>query len=554
MKEFLSLRLLDRFRSVLERLGCDYLLLRKIVQIKLTLDARRVPTILLNNSRKNPSQDEDKNIFIRSLWVYGVMGLAMLPFVLMNNNYLFQMSIVFAILMFLVMTSMVSDFSSVLLDIRDRTILATKPVNGRTISFARTIHIIIYLSMLTGTLAGPALIAGLIAHGIGFFAIFLLLLILLDVFVLVITALLYLLILNVFDGERLKDLINYVQIALSITILVGYQLVARSFDIFKVHIVFHSAWWQVLVPPFWFGSVFTWLEGRPANPQIIILSVLALVAPSVLFGLYVRLMPAFERRLEKLAGDASRKVRKKSLLTLLSRMVCRSDEERVFFEFSSWMMAREREFKLKVYPSLGFSIVLPFIFMLNSAFSQQLNTLSSTKLYLSIYMTALMVPTVVSMLKYSGNYKAAWVYQVVPIFNLSSVYRGTIKAFLVRLLLPVYMVESIIFTGIFGWKVIPQLVAAGLSFLLYTVICFWMMDKDLPFSRPFGIIQQSKRYMVLILLPILAVFALIQFMFSFIPYGIYIYLLILLVLNTLTWSLGFRRLGLQANLVQHEVL
>ena len=58
------------------------------------------------------------------------------------------------------MTSMISDFSSVLLDIRDSNILYPKPIDRKTVSAAKLIHIIIYLSLLTVALVRPSLIAG----------------------------------------------------------------------------------------------------------------------------------------------------------------------------------------------------------------------------------------------------------------------------------------------------------------------------------------------------------------------------------------------------------
>ncbi len=66
-----------------------------------------------------------------------------------GDNYLFQMSITYAMIIFMIMTSMISDFSSVLLDIRDRTILSTKPITAKTINAAKFMHILIYLTYLT---------------------------------------------------------------------------------------------------------------------------------------------------------------------------------------------------------------------------------------------------------------------------------------------------------------------------------------------------------------------------------------------------------------------
>ena len=75
---------------------------------------------------------------------------------------------------------------------------------------------------------------------------------------------------------------------------------------------------------------------------------------------------AFEQNLQKLTYHGKAKENKHSKLGhLFLRVICHSNEERAFFRFASSMMKNERDFKLKVYPSLGFSIVIPFIFIMN---------------------------------------------------------------------------------------------------------------------------------------------------------------------------------------------
>ncbi|MHB1682237.1 MAG: hypothetical protein ACYCYO_05330 [Bacilli bacterium] len=540
MREFISLKVMDRLRSVFETLGCDYRVMRQIVQIKLTMDRRRVPTILQGTAaKKNRPESEDKNRFAPSLLLYAFMGILTAPLVIMNQNYMFSMGVTFGVLMFLIMTSMIADFSSVLLDVRDRVIISTKPVNRRTMSFARTVHIMIYLFLLTGSLAGAPLLAALFAHGVVFFLVFLLEIVLMDIFILVVTALLYLLILNFFDGELLKDIINYVQIALSITITVGYQMVARSFSVIQLHIVFHTAWWQLAVPPFWFGSTFEWIMRGHVSPLLILLSTLAIIVPIISFAVYIQLMPAFERKLHKLsANSAGGGMKKRSLVHAMSRIIYANNEERAFFRFASVMMAREREFKLKVYPALGFAMVFPFIFIFNPAWSNGLKDLASSRGYLSIYLSALMIPSVVMMLKYSAQYKAAWVYKTAPVQNVAAIFKGTIKAFLMRLFLPIYLVESVIFVAIFGIRIIPDLIVACLSMLLYAVICFRFTRNSLPFSEPFQAVQESQRYVALLLLLFIGAFAAVHFVFTLIPFGVYIYMFLLALLNGAVWRAG----------------
>ncbi len=543
MKDFISLRILDRFRTVFEAVGCDYPIMRKILQAKLTMDSRRVPTILSRNARRAP----DRNGFLTSLWVYLFMGVILIPFVVMGRNYLFQMSVVFGILMFLVMTSMISDFSTVLLDIRDRIIIATKPVTGRTLGFARAIHVVIYLTLLTTVLAGPSLLAAFIAQGFWFGLTFALSLVWMDLLIMTVTTLLYLGILNFFDGERMKDFINYVQIGLSIAMVIGYQVIGRVFDVVKLRVVLRPAWWQAVIPPMWFGALFAELFGRQSSNLTMILLVLALFVPLALFFAYVRFMPAFETRLEKLSATTTHSpTTKHGWRRNLARLACRRRDERTMFEFASIMMGREREFKLKVYPSLGFAIAFPFILIFNPAWSQGLHSLGSSHWYLAIYMSSVMIPTVLMTLRYSGQYKAAWIYQVSPIEHLEDVFKGTVKAFVYQLFLPVYFIEGLVFTVLFGIRVIPDLTVALLSMLVYAVIAFRFLRKGLPFSEPFQLAQPSERIVGLILLALVGVMAGLQFLVTLMSGAIYWYMIFLVLANMIAWRIGFRVKGINA--------
>ncbi|MGF9912421.1 hypothetical protein ABEX47_18575 [Paenibacillus ehimensis] len=538
MREFVSLKVLDRFQALFERLGVDYPMMRKILQIKLTIDGRRMPTIFNQSGKRSGAGDQ--NIFAKSLGLYALMGLVTVPFVVMGDNYMFQMSFVFGLLMFLVMTSLISDFSTVLLDIRDRNIIASKPVNRRTVGMAKTLHILIYLFFLTGALCAAPMIAAFAKHGVLFFLLFVVEIVLTDVLIVVLTAFLYMLILKFFDGEKLKDMINNVQIMLSIAITVGYQFIGRSFDLMQLQVVFEPRWWQAFIPPLWFGATFEWLLRGQAAPHFIVFSLLAFVTPIVSILLYMRLVPFFERSLQKLANDSAKKSREHSRwLDVVSRFVCSGREERTFFRFGSLMMGNEREFKLKVYPSLGFSIVFPFIFFFNVLRNQSFGEIAASKWYLNIYFCALLIPTVIMMLRYSGKHKGSWLYKTMPLPSPAPIFRGTIKAFLVRLFMPVYLLESVIFIALFGTRIVPDLIVVALSVLLYAVLCFLVFRKALPFSESFEAVKQNDSLIIIPLLLLLALFAGVHLASTLVTGGVYAYMALLVVLNVVVWRKGF---------------
>ncbi|HWT27789.1 MAG TPA: hypothetical protein VN131_07605, partial [Mobilitalea sp.] len=323
MKDFKILKFLDCFRVVFEKLGYNYVILRKILQVKLVMDGRRVPTVFSNNKNK----PESNHNFLKSLGIYLFMGLILIPFVLMDSNYIYQMSIVFACMMFFIMTSLISDFSAVLLDVKDRNIIGTRPVNPKTLRFAKTFHVSYYMFTISFVLAGPALLVSLLKQGPIFFLIFIVSILFLDMFCIVLTSFVYFLVLRFFDGEKLKDIINYVQIILSLVIMVGYQLVARLFNIVNLNITFVPKWWQYFIIPVWFSAPFQMLKTSKVTNTYIQFTILAIIVPILALTWFNALMPYFEKYLLKLSNHSSkRKKEAKKPGYLLVNILCRSKE------------------------------------------------------------------------------------------------------------------------------------------------------------------------------------------------------------------------------------
>lgn len=538
MKEFKTLKILDHFRKAFEKIGVDYYLMRRILQVKFVMDGRKVPVVIGNAKKKD---QETENGFIKSLWIYVLMGIINVVLVIMNESYIFQMSLVFGITMFMVMTSLISDFSSVMLDVKDKNLILSKPVNNITLNMAKMIHIVVYLFFITMALVGPALVASAIRHGVMFFLLFFAEIILLDFFIVALTALLYLGILRFFDGEKLKDIINYVQIGLSMVITIGYQLIGRLFNFIDLNITFQPKWWQYFVIPTWFGAPFEVLIRGDLNIHYIIFSMFAFVVPILSIFLYIKLIPVFERNLQKLNNHNGRNRRsKEKLVSWIAAIVCSTKEERSFFHFASKMMKNEREFKLRVYPTLGFAFIFPFIFLANVMRDGGFERIASSNAYFNIYFCALFLPTVVLMMRYSANYKGAWIYKVMPINELESVFKGTLKAFLVNLLLPLYVFECIIFIWIFGVRIFPDLIAVFLNIYIYTVICFKAFKKELPFTQAFQTGQQGTGGAVFLLMLLLSILGGIHFLSKWIPFGIYIYIIVALLINAVLWRTAFK--------------
>lgn len=541
MKNYSVLKLLDVFKGLFTRLGIDYPAMRKILQVKLTLDGRRLSTVMQNNTNKK-DQDKEKNNFLKSLTMYFIMGMIMIVFVLMGENYLFQMSLIFGMFMFFMMTTLISDYSSVLLDLRDKDILLSKPINNRTLNMAKVLHIIIYTSMVTLALIGPSLIVGLARRGFSFFIIYLLEVILFNLFLVVLTGLMYLLILRFFDGEKLRDIINYVQIILTIAISVGYQLVGRLFDLSNLaNIEIIDKWWSYFLPPIWFAAPFELFINNNASISIIIYSLMALIIPIISILIYIKTMPAFESNLQKLSAVGGNSKNKERISNRLAHIICRTKEERTFYRFTTNMIRNEREFKLRVYPSLGFSIAFPLIMLFNSLRGSGLEEVIDTKAYFNMYFAAFLLPTIMQFLGSSGNYKGAWIYKVMPIRNYEPVFKGAVKSLIVNLISPLVLIIALIFSFIFKFKIIAGVIIVYLNIILGTFIVFKLFKKDLPFSRPFVTTEKRNGFgMVLLSTASIGLLVGLHYFSLKIPYGQYIYMGLQLSMIFLALKLFFK--------------
>ncbi|MGM9986196.1 MAG: hypothetical protein ACI35O_03105 [Bacillaceae bacterium] len=536
MKDFRFLKLLDYFQALFSRIHVDYPILRQILQLKLTMDNRRPSTIM--NTSAQPTKESNSNFF-KSLLFYLITGIFLSFLLFFNANLMLSMSMIFGITMFLITMAFISDFSSVLLDVKDTHILHTKPINQRTIGVAKLIHICYYMFFISLSIAGPTLIVGTMKIGIHFFLLFTLTLFFINIFILVITALLYLVILKVFNGEKLKDMITYVQIIFTFVLIIGYQFVGRLFVFFDNEFVFNAAWWQYFLPPIWFAAPFEVIITGNRQPMFFGLVALAVFIPLLLLLAYIRLLPTFERNLQKLTNQSDTLKKQSNKKRFLERFLCRNKEEQAFYSFAMSMFKHERDFKLKIYPTLGMAIFFPLLFLYNS-FASGFDLTHDHNLFFNIYFCGLFIPTIVYMISYTSKYKGAFIFKTAPIDSVSSIYHGTFKAMFVRFILPIFFIEAIVFLYLFGFGITLDLVALFVNLLLMVALAFKQIEHHLPFSKPINTMSNKQGFRFFIILMQWGLLVLIHFGARQVPFGIYGYLLLLILVTSFAWKKAFQ--------------
>lgn len=482
------LKILDLFQWAFVMMKVDYGQLRSIVAIKLTMDNRRQLVAYRKKENKEPT-----NVFIYTVLFYSLFGAFVAMGMYSIKAFMPAMILYFSYITVTIAMTLITDFSSVLLDTSDNTIILPRPVDGRTLFVSRTTHILLYLSQLAAGLSLAPTILTFWFYGPVVGVLFILGTLLSVITALFMTHAIYLLIMHFASEEKLKNMINYFQIVMAIFIVGGYQILPRIFTRVDLSTyTFEWSWWKYLIPPVWTaGALETFAFGLWDAPHLLLI-VLALTVP--LTGSYLvnrYLTPVFNRKLGAMGGAtetqtvSQNKGRMQNLVSSISPYVTGEGFERGAFESVYRILGRDRKLKLKIYPAYGFVPIFAIIFIFgnNADISETWDSLPTTNFHiLLIYLTFMVVQTAIYEIAYTDDFKASWIYFSAPVDKPGGILLGTMKAIMIRLFLPGYIAVSIIIFWVWGFKVWDDVLFGLLNNFLMVLGLTQINKKCLPFS------------------------------------------------------------------------
>jgi hypothetical protein len=504
------------FNPIFEKAGVDTFQLNEILKIKLLLDSRRPPAMFAGRKRANTATTTKTPMgVIFVTLIFGVFyGLLLIFF----DKPLVGQTVYFSVFMVLMSLTLITDFTSVLFDVRDQYIIGPRPVNDRTVAFARILHISIYvmkLALLQG-LPGMIIIGfidGPFATPLFFFQIIeaiLLSILLVNV--------IYLILMRLVSPQRFKDIISYIQIGFSISIFVVYYLLPRLINMSKLgnfDLLKHQ--FAYFLPPVWiaaFNEVF--LHHSRSNLLTSIMAFIGLTVPLVGIWFVARVLaPGFNRRLSAIAmsdGAAnqtiSTKVKNAGLIDRLADFVARDPIENAGFRITWKLAARTREFKMRVYPQFAFVPVYFIYFSLNTkgdSLAERYNKLQQGKGYIFlIYLCIIVLSAILQQISQSEKYKASWVYYALPINKPGKVLAGMYKAIITLYFFPYCLVLSVASIVIWGPGIINDILLAFIICQIYGILMALFLVKGLPFSKPVLAKQSGGRIITSLLITMFA--------------------------------------------------
>lgn len=494
MEDFFSLKILDLFRPLFEAFGVEYEKMRLIVSMKLTLDKRK------NNSSEN------KNSLMQSVILYLVIGLVASRIIVMPIDIMTKMTVLFALIFVMLLTCFITDFSSVILDTYDRHIIGITDVKDITLNMAKIVHIIIYISIISLSISAFSILMILMAYNIGFCLLFILCMILMDFLLIMMTSVIYYLLIKIFKGEKLKDVLNLFQIFMIFVFSIMYYFITSSLSDIQINYTFSINAYDLFIPFMWFASLFCVIFYGKIQTLYIIMAILGIIVPILSILIYIKLTPAFERNLDKLeqvSYNEKDSKSKKSFASKLANKICKNNEEKSFFEFIYTNLSRDREFKTRVYPTLESGIIMPLVLLFvtydrSISIMEYLKSLSTTNNFLNIYLAVILLQNCILLLKYSKEYEASFIYDVLPISKKKNIYSAEFKVIIIKLFVPIFIIIGIPYLILFKAKFIVHLLIAFVSTIFISMGTFRVNDKSLPFSEDYAVTANTSNFLNII--------------------------------------------------------
>ncbi|MGX8796868.1 hypothetical protein ACR6HW_12415 [Fusibacter sp. JL298sf-3] len=489
-KDYMLIKIVKRFKPLIEKTGINFWQFVSILQLKLTLDDRKTS---LQESMGNKSKLTGTQ---QNLLVLGFVGLFSGMLMPMPLDLYYKVASLAGINLFFLVMYMVSDFSSVLLDVRDSTLIMTKPVDAKTMNAARIVHITYYMMTMFAALNAISLVLGTVAHGPMFAVSLLITMFFLSFLIVFLTTILYSLLLKFFSGEKLKDVLNLFQIVLSVITVVAYQVLARMFEFVDMNLTINIKWWSYLLPPTWFAGLFKILVEGDTQVAFILMAVLAIVVP-ILLGIVLKtwILPKYESYLTKLGVEGQLKEKRRGPIRTLKEAVMKAlskdHVEFAFMQFTDANLSRDRRLKLMVYPNHALGMLFPFIMLFSMTRSHEsigaaLTSLSGSSYYLALYFSVMFLVTNFDFLKFSSNADAASIYKSLPVENMALFYRAAVKAYYLKFAFPTMLALSVLFMLVIGPSGYLGILVVNVMVPLLLILKGFVVGLFCPFATPFG--------------------------------------------------------------------
>ena len=412
-------------------------------------------------------------LMLLGMYVFTGLIVGMMVFVT-DIDVLHFSIIIHTFTLLIVALAILAESGNVIFNESEADILGHLPISSRTYFAAKVLNLFLFTSLLAaaanffpaifGSWAAGANLLFIPAHALSA---------LLDALLataLIVTS--YGILMRMVGRERFDSIIAYSQIIMVLVFMFGFQIMPRVMDINQLARGFH--WYYLLFPPAWFVGVTLVLIGKPQ------LYALALAAASTSI-----ITPATTR----------------SLADQLKSVWLARPAERAAFDLVSIYLRRNREVKVRLYPSLAYFVFVPLL----AIFSEGLpDPFSRRGVDAYALMGALMICyvalTAVEVLRFSEHHEAAYIFRVAPVARLGDIYSGFRKAVMTWVALPGFTVLFVLYGILWRNPLHAALLLAPWGIITPAALMLGFLFREtLPLARKYQKGQQTSRNLLLFL-------------------------------------------------------
>ncbi len=452
------------------------------------------------------------------LLMYMVSGLVIGFFVFVHADVFFFSLIASSYTFALIALAVITESGNVIFNDSEPDIIGHLPITSRTLFAAKTLNLFLFALLLSaavnffptifGIWATDSSLLFIFAHIVSSFLV--------SVFATVLVVTSYGLLMRYVDKEKFNNIIAYAQTALTIIFILSYQLLPRLMERFESNFAEVSdkyVYYFLVYPPAWFSGLTLVLMGKVNGFSLALAAIGLLMSGVVGFIALRKIATGYSSFVSRLAFDSSptvdskakifrskRALNRAGKLARIKTLWLRNPVERAVFDLVSSYIKRDREIKVRLYPTFAYFIIFPFLGLFSNEFSDPFFNNSYAFALLGGAMIAFVMMSAIEVLLFSEHYTAAYIFRVAPIKSLSYIHRGLRKAAFLYFAIPgatiLFLFYSIIWRNPWHATLIiaPWIIIAP-SFAMFS----FLRREIVPLSRKYQKGQQSARSIAIFL-------------------------------------------------------
>jgi len=456
--------------------------------------------------RRRQSSKPRGLLFIAGM--YMLVGLTTSLSVFANMNVFTYAMILHSMTFLVVGMAITSESGDILFSANESDVLLHRPIHSRTLLLAKGLNLVGLALFLAGSLNFFPTVFGLAAQGAQWWfpLTHIVSIALLSVFCCAAVVCTYGLIVRFFDRDKFDNFAAWTQVAMSFLFVGGYQLLPRLMQHFN-GLNLETSPFLLPLPPAWFAAIDAIGSAQSAQHSVWWLVVIGFVATGGLaYSAVGKLAPSYGEALARLGETRQRAAKLRSQPQQTNRR--RSSFfrwwmpdpiERASFRLAAAYMHRNREIKLRLYPSLGSFLIFPAMGLLD----RQTGASPFIPL-LTVWMLGQLPIIAMETLRTSSQAAAADIFATAPIESGAPVFLGVRKATIFYLMVPALCLASGLLALVIHSRSALLLALPGLVAIPVVSLLPACADTYLPLSRSPQVGTQSAKNTSLMLGSMLA--------------------------------------------------